>query len=327
MRRDDRLDEAPHEQLDRLEMALGPHRRALLDHPLYGAVTDAARLRVFMAHHVFAVWDFMSLLKRLQRELTCVELPWMPPPDPECARLINDIVLEEETDRVGRYRHLSHFELYLLAMAEMDADASAVRTLMELLRAGLPPEQALARTPVAESTRLFTVRTLRMAQRAPHEVAAAFLYGREDVIPSMFKRILWTLDRQDPLRVRARRRLRSVRETIPDELEHRLPSGWRLALERLGEDQEDPRFHLRLYLHRHIELDADTHAPMARRLLGLLCGREPGRWAEAERAAVDAIEARRALWDGVLQAVEGREVFGATAESPRLENAAPRAFA
>jgi hypothetical protein len=45
------------------------------NHALYASVTDDRILRVLMRAHEFAVWDFQSLLKALQRELTCVEVP------------------------------------------------------------------------------------------------------------------------------------------------------------------------------------------------------------------------------------------------------------
>jgi Protein of unknown function (DUF3050) len=53
-------------------------RAALLSHPIYTHVASVADLRRFTDDHVFAVWDFMSLLKRLQQDMTCIRAPWFP---------------------------------------------------------------------------------------------------------------------------------------------------------------------------------------------------------------------------------------------------------
>src|SRR5262252_7807439 len=107
-------------------------RAALLDHPIYAQVTSVADLRRFMEDHVFAVWDFMSLLKRLQQDMTCIRVPWFPAENARAARLINDIVIGEETDvgPVGSY--VSHLDLYLRAMADVGASTRQFETFRSL---------------------------------------------------------------------------------------------------------------------------------------------------------------------------------------------------
>ena len=63
-------------------------RAALLEHPIYTHLVSVADLRQFMEDHVFAVWDFVSLLKRLQQDMTCIRVPWFPASNARAARLI-----------------------------------------------------------------------------------------------------------------------------------------------------------------------------------------------------------------------------------------------
>src|ERR1700741_740783 len=124
-------------------------RAELLDHPVYAEVTSVADLRRFMEDHVFAVWDFMSLLKRLQQDLTCTKGPWFPADNVRAARLINDIVIGEETDVDPDGSYLSHLDLYLRAMADVGASTrqfEAFRSLAAvtsveagMVRTGVPP--------------------------------------------------------------------------------------------------------------------------------------------------------------------------------------------
>jgi hypothetical protein len=160
-------------------------------------VAEPRALQTFMRNHVFAVWDFMTLLKSLQRRLTCTEIPWLPPSDTVAARMVNQIVLSEESDEVTPGRYVGHFHLYLAAMAEVDADSRPIRDLIASLRQGAILEDVLPRLPILAATRRFVLHNKVVAHRDTHETAAAFLFGREDVVPEMFQRIVRDLERRN----------------------------------------------------------------------------------------------------------------------------------
>lgn len=247
-----------------ISSAIEPLRARLLEHPLYARLQTLENLRVFMEHHVFAVWDFMSLLKALQRRLTCVNVPWVPQGEPAVRALINQIVLGEESDRSPDGRSYSHFELYLEAMQEAGAATTAMDEFIRLLCDGVEVEAALAAVRAPECVRDFVAGSFEVIREGKiHAVAAAFTYGREDLIPSMFGELVTGLNTQFPGRV----------ET------------------------------LRYYLDRHIELDGDEHGELGRQMVASLCANDPLRWEEAREAAVRALEQRLALWDGITAAV------------------------
>src|SRR5262245_17345533 len=108
-------------RIEKIKLRLAPLRESLLNHPVYARLDRVEALRVFMQHHVFAVWDFMSLLKTLQQRLTCTQTPWVPPTNHVGCRLINEIVLGEESDEDGQGKFASHFELYLRSMQQCGA--------------------------------------------------------------------------------------------------------------------------------------------------------------------------------------------------------------
>ena len=116
--------------LERLRQSLRPLRTQLFKHEVYRSIRTQDDLRIFMEHHVFAVWDFMSLLKALQGRLTGVTIPWFPQGDRNARRLINEIVLEEESDEDGEGGYISHFELYRAAMAQCGANTSRIDAFM-----------------------------------------------------------------------------------------------------------------------------------------------------------------------------------------------------
>ena len=66
--------------LNQLLEDIKDYQSELHKHVVYQQIKHPKDLAVFMEHHVFAVWDFMSLAKALQRNLTSVDLPWQPNP-------------------------------------------------------------------------------------------------------------------------------------------------------------------------------------------------------------------------------------------------------
>ena len=239
-------------------------KQKLFGHPLFIEITTLGKLQHFMQYHVFAVWDFMSLPKRLPQDLTGTQLPWLPCADPHAARLINEIVLAEESDEHPTRGYCSHFELYLDAMTEVGASTVAITRFIELQSQGVEVSAALQMIGAPQGVARFVDSTLQIALSAPtHCVAAAFLHGRESVIPSMFKGLLHShafIGRQAPT---------------------------------LGH-----------YLSRHIEMDSDDHGPAAHQLLQRLIEADPSRQREADNTALGAVESRITLWHDVLASMQ-----------------------
>ena len=176
--------------VERLKEAVGPARGRVVGHSLYHRLDDLESVQLFMQQHVFAVWDFMSLLKSLQRNLTCVQVPWVPQGPATSRRLINDIVLIEESDELGS-GFISHFELYLDGMSQAGADRTAIDAFLGLIRRGTPVLTALKEARVPDAAAEFTTRTWEFVETAPvHCQAAAFAFGREDLIPDMFDKVV-----------------------------------------------------------------------------------------------------------------------------------------
>jgi len=253
------LETAP--SLESLQARIAPLQARLLAHPLYKTIRTAEHLRIFMESHVFAVWDFMSLLKSLQARLTCVSVPWTPTAFPESRRFINEIVLGEESD-LFEGRAVSHFELYLEAMDQFGADTAPMRALLRHPTTNGATSLHAFRMPAdapAEARRFVDATFELIRSGSVGAQAAAFTFGREDVIPGIFRSLVRELDAKSG----------KLAKFV-----------W--------------------YLERHIEVDGDDHGPLARRMVEDLCGLSETNWDEATRAAEAAIEARICLWDGIL---------------------------
>jgi hypothetical protein len=255
--------------------AVEPLIAALRTHRMYGLIHTLGDLRVFVQHHVYAVWDFMSLLKRLQREYTCTTIPWVPKGNPQIRRIVNELVLEEESDEAHGGGYGSHYELYLSAMARMGADIMpVVRTAQGCRQA--PYDVAVAASGAPLAAQRFVLQTLHWADDAnPVPAAAAFCIGRENVIPTLFNELVGQIARE--------------------------------SVDRLADDPRilDP---FSYYLDRHIALDGGEHSDGARRILEDACGDNPNAWALACDVARQALRHRLNLWEAIaLMLAEGRK--------------------
>jgi len=226
-----------------------------------------------MEHHVFAVWDFMSLLKELQRRICPHGSPWLPNQNSNTVRLVNEIVLEEESDVAAPYhphQYASHFEIYLNSMKEVGASTSIIENfIQDVSRYGV--DKAMESETLPSPVKQFMLSTFKVISNgSTHQIAASFANGRENLVPLMFLRIL------DSCKVAK---------------------------------EQAPLFHY--YLERHAHLDGEQHGPMAEQLLDSLTGGDSLKEKEATEAASKSLEARIELWDGVLEAIQQAVPIGA----------------
>jgi len=244
-----------------INSSIRPQKELLLQHSLYGKVKSVEDLRHFLEGHVYAVWDFMSLLKALQAKLTCTATPWLPVGNPEIRYLINEIVLAEETDLNLKGKRQSHYEMYIDAMDACGADTTTIQAFLEDVVTTQNIFVSIKKSSLHDNIKAFLDFTFRVIEQGkPHEIAAAFTFGREDLIPSMFTEILRNFQENFP-------------ETNLDELIY--------------------------YFERHIELDADEHGPMAMQMITELCGTDAQKWKEVEEVSILALEKRIGLWDAL----------------------------
>ncbi|WP_299455497.1 DUF3050 domain-containing protein [uncultured Microscilla sp.] len=258
--------------IELIEKETSDLRKQLVEHPLYTQLATIKDIQVFMQHHVFAVWDFMSLLKALQLQLTCLHTPWVPAQNATLARFINEIVWAEESDvnEVGEPK--SHFEMYLDAMEQVGTNTSLIKGFVNLIKNNYSVELALAQLEVPTSVKEFVQFTFDViSTNQPHLVAAVFTFGREELIPDMFVEIVNQSENNDT--------------------------------------KGNAYNKLLYYLKRHIELDGDEHGPLSLQMVNQLCGNDQDKWSEASHVAQDALRKRIKLWDGVVAAMASEEVL------------------
>jgi len=257
--------------IENLKIEVSKYRDQLIKHPIYGNINSISDLKQFMESHVYAVWDFMSLVKKLQMDLTTTTLPWQPPQNNAAARLINEIVWGEETDLDKNGNSVSHFEMYLNAMRQINANTQRIEKLLDLLRDGNDIFDTIDRAGLPDYVTNFLNFTFRIVEEGKtHKIAAVFTFGREDLIPDMFISMI----------------------------------------KRMNIENERKFDQIIYYFERHIEVDGDSHGPMALDMIKNLCGSDPVKWEEAISASKSALQKRISLWDGInLQIIQNEKAL------------------
>jgi|TARA_B100000768_G_scaffold54665_1_gene53168 hypothetical protein len=251
-------------QIQIIESKLEPLRNQLKSHALYSTLSSIEDVAIFMEKHVFAVWDFMSLLKSLQNHLTNVHTPWTPKGKGPTARFINEIVMAEESDINELGEAMSHYEMYLDAMIQVGANTSDINQFIKAIEKGNNIEDAAKKIDLDDPVLDFIKFTMEVINsNKPHSIASAFTFGREDVIPDMFLEIVG----------------------------------------QSKTNNEESYSKLLYYLNRHIELDGDEHGPISLKMVAELCGDDTQKWNEVLEIANEALKLRLKLWDHIKSSI------------------------
>ncbi|MBC6111092.1 DUF3050 domain-containing protein [Pedobacter fastidiosus] len=259
-----------HPNIIKIQQNIEPLRQQIINHKVYSAISELEDLQIFMEHHIFAVWDFMSLLKALQINLTCTTLPWFPVGDAVTRQLINEIVAGEESDVDADGNIKSHFELYLDAMKQCGADTEPINNFLHSLQKGRDFDMAFELAQVPAAAKDFVNSTFEtINSNKTHLQAASFTFGREDLIPNMFFSMVNDLN-----------------STQPDKVSI-----------------------FKYYLERHIEVDGDHHSYLALSMTEKLCSKDESFWLEAEETTKIALQKRIDLWDAAYVAIASRKVL------------------
>lgn len=260
------------ERIEKLRKTIEPLRQEIINHKVYSIIEDVEDLKIFMKYHIYAVWDFMSLLKTLQNSLTCTTVPWFPKGSADTRHLINEIVVGEESDVDMNGVRKSHFELYLEAMKQCGADTAQIETFISELKQTGNFDNAFDKSITPKEAQEFVEFTFEVIKSEKDYLQSAiFTFGREDLIPGMFISII-----------------NDTHKNFPNSVSI-----------------------FKYYLERHIEVDGDHHSHLALQMTSNLCGTNEQFWMEAEQTTIQSLQKRISLWDGVYRELLARKKLSA----------------
>jgi len=258
------------QRIEKLRKTIKPLREEIINHKVYSIIKDIDDLKIFMQYHVYAVWDFMSLLKTLQNNLTCTTVPWFPKGLADTRHLINEIVVGEESDLDLSGQRKSHFELYIDAMKQCGADTNHIEKFIEELKISGNFEKAFNISTAPKEAKEFVDFTFKIiSSKKDYLQSAIFTFGREDLIPGMFISII-----------------NEIHKNFPNDISI-----------------------FKYYIERHIEVDGDHHSHLALQMTANLCGNNEQFWRESEAAVIQSLERRIELWDGIYKQLTDRTII------------------
>jgi hypothetical protein len=259
-----------HPEIENIQNKIAPLRLEIINHPVYKIIKTPQDMCVFMEHHIYAVWDFMSLLKALQIHLTSTNIPWFPKGDGEVRFFINEVVVGEESDVDFYGNRKSHFEMYLDAMEQSGASTLNIERFVSFLKKNSNLDSAFVEVEENYAVSEFVKHTFEVIKTAkPHLMAAVFTFGREDLIPDMFL-------------------------SMVSEFKTKFPDKFSL---------------MNYYLERHIEIDGDHHSILALKMIENLCGNDPKLWQEALEIAQVTLKKRNLLWDSIYKTIMKKKII------------------